>query len=92
MTKEEVWVKFAAAIISTGGCRDVSSIMAGAAIADRMVHQWDARFGDAAFMLEGQGECANCHSPLPPGSDFTPSCDGVKFCGISCLTASGREE
>jgi hypothetical protein len=85
MTKEEVWVKCAAAIIATGGCRDDSSIAAGAAIADQMVAQWGARFGDGAFLLEGQTECASCHKDLPEGATFTHA-HGIKYCDApSCM-------
>ncbi len=92
MTREEAWVKFAAAIVATGGVRDASDFVAAGGIADRMLDQWAARFGDAAYLLEGQMECAACHRPLPPGVPYQPSTDGVKFCNAACLTASGREE
>lgn len=87
MDKEQVWVMFAAAAASK-----TDNALLAARIADRMLDQWSARFGDAAFLLSGQGNCAACHQPLPEGAEFTPSVDGVKFCNIECLKASGREE
>ncbi len=92
-SKAQAWIAFAvAAMKSTRGDTVREDTILAASIADRMADQWDARFGDAAFLIDGQSECGACHKPLPDGSDFTPSVDGVKFCGIPCLKASGREE
>ncbi len=91
MDKQEVWVRFATAVLATGGVRDASDMSAAAALADRMLEQWALRFGDMAFLLDGQRECAACHKPIPEGEPFLPSVDGVKFCNNACLTASGRE-
>lgn len=91
--KKVIWAQFATAAMKAAIETKIADVPIFAAIiADRLTDQWDARFGDAAFLLEGQGECGNCHIPLPPGTDFTPSVDGVKFCGVPCLKASGREE
>jgi hypothetical protein len=87
MDKEEVWVRFAAAASSCGHIGTDAGL-----IADRMLAQWSARFGDAAFLLEGQNQCGACQKPLPDGSEFTPSIDGVKFCDFACLKATGRDE
>lgn len=92
MLREEVWVKFAAAMLATGAVRDANDFVAAAGIADRMLDQWAARFSEVAYLLDGQTECAACHRPLPAGTEYTPSIDGVKFCNIPCLKASGREE
>ena len=88
--KEAVWIQFAAAALAKVVSPD--GVIIAANVADRMLGQWSARFGDAAFLLEGQTECATCHKPLAPGSEWTPSTDGVKFCNVECLKASGREE
>jgi hypothetical protein len=91
--KQIIWVQFAAAALKASietKLPDVTSF--SAAVADKMTEQWDLRYGDGAFLLEGQSECGNCHKPLPPGSEFTPSVDGVKFCSVPCLKSSGREE
>ncbi len=95
--KETVWVTFAAnalpiAFTSTGGVDVKETSQIASEIADRMLDQWSARFGDAAFLLEGQNECATCQKKLPPGAVFMPSVDGVKFCSAKCLKESGREE
>lgn len=91
--KRAVWVQFAVAALREGIAQKIADTTVFAVMmADKMTAQWDGRFGDAAFMLEGQSECANCHVPLPDGTPFVASADGVKFCGEPCLKASGREE
>lgn len=88
-----VWMQFAIAALREGMAMKMPDVCPfAAAMADKMLEQWDLRYGDGAFLLEGQTECANCHKPLPEGSEFTPSVDGVKFCGVPCLKSSGREE
>ena len=95
--KEVVWVQFAAAALSTMDTRlilskpDETAHMA-AKVADKLIKQWNARFSDAAFLLEGQSECANCKKPIGEDDDWVPSADCVKFCSRECLAASGREE
>jgi hypothetical protein len=90
MDKESVWVLFAASACTTA--KTPEDVLYAAAIADRMLHQWSARFGDAAFLLAGQEACAACHTPIEAGDEYMPSIDGLKFCNIECLKASGREE
>jgi hypothetical protein len=88
-SKEQVWVMFAAS--AAARVSSPEGILGAAAVADRMVAQWDARFGDAMFLLEGQSECAACKKPLPPDAEYIASGDAVKFCTLTCLQASGRE-
>lgn len=90
--KKIAWVQFMAAILSSGIVQDDPGIEVASKIVDKAVQKWDERYGDAAFMLGGQNECAACHKPLPPGSAFTASTDGLKFCNMDCLKGSGREE
>ncbi len=88
MEREAVWVLFAANALST--VKTPEGVIYAAAVADRMTEQWALRYGDAAFLLSGQSECAACHKPLD--KEFTPSEDGIKFCNIECLKSTGREE
>ena len=88
--RKDVWLRFMAAALTT--VKTPEGVLFAAAVADRGLHQFDARFGDAAFLLEGQTACAACHKEIPPGAEFTPSADGVKFCNTACLTTSGRDE
>lgn len=88
-----IWAQFATAAVQGGIKHKIPDVaMFATLLADKLTSQWDARFGDAAFLLEGQRECGNCKKSLPEGAAFTPSADGVKFCGIPCLKSSGREE
>lgn len=89
MKEEIVWVQFACAIVAGGKVASPSDI---GKIADMLLGQWSIRYGDAAFLLSGQSECAACHKDLESGEDFTASTDGVKFCSKACLIGSGREE
>lgn len=92
-SKQVIWVQFATAAIKASIAIKLPDVVSfSATLADKMAEQWDLRYGDGAFLLEGQSECGNCHKPLPPGSEFTPSTDGVKFCGVPCLKSSGRED
>jgi len=92
-SKQVIWVQFATAALKASIETKLADVVVFSAhVADQMAEQWDLRYGDGAFLLEGQSECGNCYKPLPQGSEFTPSSDGVKFCGIPCLKASGRED
>lgn len=88
MDKQIVWIQFTAAALSTGQYNEKDC----AKIGDTMLQEWDKRFGDAAFLLEGQSECAACHKPLTEGTLYVASSDAVKFCNDACLKASGRED
>lgn len=91
--KRVVWVQFAVGAMREAIAQKMADVPTFTELmADKMTEKWDQRFGDAAFMLEGQSECGNCHKPLPDGTSFVASVDGVKFCGVPCLKGSGREE
>ncbi len=91
--KKAVWAQFATAAMQAAIQTKIADVPIFAAlVADRLTDQWDARFGDAAFLVDGQKECGACHKPLPDGAEFVPSVDGVKFCNLACLKATGREE
>ncbi len=93
ITKEVVWMQFATAALEACLAIQVPDVVAfSSSMADHMTNEWEVRFGDASFLLEGQSECGNCHVPIAPGAPFVGSLDGVKFCGTPCLKASGREE
>ncbi len=89
MNKEAVWVQFATALLGRIQTLEIDRL---ANMADLLTQQWDNRFGDGAFLLEGQRECAACKTPIEPGDQFMASVDGVKFCDMDCLKISGRAE
>lgn len=85
--KERVWITFAAAIASSGTVLNVGQV---ASVADAMLIEWEARYGDGKFLLDGQSECAACHKPIE-GDDFVASEAFLKFCSEACMRATGRE-
>lgn len=88
MTKEEVWMQFAA--VFAAKITKPEHVMNMAALADLCTAQWSLRFSDMAVLLDGQTECAACHKPTD--NDYVASIDGLKFCSVECLKGSGREE
>lgn len=85
--KERVWVAFAAAVASSG---TVPYVAQACAVADAFVDEWDRRFGDAKFLLDGQSECMACRKPIAEGEPYVVSPDCLKFCNAECMRSTGR--
>lgn len=97
LDKKQVWITLAAGALANSRLVGANMVSLVSQVADGMVREWETRFGDVAFMLEGQSNCNACKRPLTEASegrnsgDYVVSMDALKFCNDECMKAAYPE-